>query len=105
MVNLQPLVDRGLITMEALAQPAEETLFVALSVKLADGEAEAGALAISRGYILATDDRKARRITVEQHAGLCLLGTLDLLREWQQVAGPSEADLRHVLHQISQRAT
>lgn len=104
-IDLQPFFDAGLLTQEALAGSAEEALFVEFGASVADGEAEAAALAVNRGYILATDDRKARRIVVERYASLRLTSTLELLREWQQTAEPPDAVLRDALKLISTRAT
>jgi hypothetical protein len=104
-VDLQPLNERGLLTDETLRGPVEETLFVQLSARLQDGEAEAAALAINRGYILATDDRKARRVVSEIHPRLRLSNTLQLVWEWQQAAGPSDAHVADALRRIAARAT
>src|SRR5439155_451800 len=59
-VDLQPLLDADLLTEEEPSTDDEETSYAALAASLAGGEAEAAALAIRRGYILATDERKAR---------------------------------------------
>jgi hypothetical protein len=104
-IDLQPFFDAGLLTEEAIVGPAEEALFVEFGAHVADGEAEAAALAVNRGYILATDDRKARRIVMERHASVRLTGTLELLREWQQAEGPPDTILRDALKLISTRAT
>jgi predicted nucleic acid-binding protein len=105
LVDLQPLIDLGLLTQEQLCGSAEETLFVAFGVSLADGEAEAAALAVHRGYSLATDDRKARRVVTEKHPALRLTGTLELMREWQQTTAPAEAAVADALRRIADRAT
>jgi hypothetical protein len=104
-VELKPFFDAGLLVEEALAEAVEEALFVEFGASVADGESEAAALAVNRGYILATDDRKARRVVVERHASLRLTNTLELLREWQQTAGPPDGLLRDALQLISTRAT
>src|SRR5438876_3331310 len=48
-VDLQPLIAVGLLSEVLIDSPVEEALFVELSATLADGEAEAGALASHRG--------------------------------------------------------
>jgi predicted nucleic acid-binding protein len=105
LVDLRSLIDLGLLAQEELCGSAEEALFVAFGISLADGEAEAAALAVNRGYILATDDRKARRIVTEKHPALRLAGTLELIREWQQTAAPAEAEVAEALRRIADRAT
>jgi hypothetical protein len=104
-VNLQPLIDQALLSEEWLKTSEEEALFVAFGASLADGEAEAAALAVRRGYLLATDDRKARRTVTERHPTARLTSTLELLKEWQALARPLDAELRHALLRISERAT
>jgi len=104
-VDLEPLIRAGVLTEEELRDRAEEALFVELGLTLADGEAEAAALAISRGYVLATDDRKARRVVAERHPSARLTGTLELLHAWQSAAAPSEAEVADALRRISERAT
>jgi predicted nucleic acid-binding protein len=103
-VDLDPLVQLRLVAVEELQDPAEEALFVQFTAQLADGEAEAAALAITRGYILASDDRKARRVVTAASHLTQLSGTLELIREWQDVTGIPAADVAAVLHLIAERA-
>jgi predicted nucleic acid-binding protein len=103
-VDLEPLLQATLLE-ELVLQAHEEACFVELAKVIADGEAEAGSLAVSRGCALATDDRKARRIIGERWPSLRLLGTLELLREWQETARPTDALLAEILRRISERAT
>lgn len=104
-VDLEPLIAAGLLREQQLQGPAEEALFVEFGARLADGEAEAAAIAASRGYILATDDRKARRIVTERYAAVRLSSTLELLREWQLAVAPPEAEVTEALWRIAERAT
>jgi predicted nucleic acid-binding protein len=104
-IELQPLIDSELLTQERLSGPQEEALFVELGTQLADGEAEAAALAANRGYALATDDRKARRVIGERCRTVALTGTLELLHEWQLGAHIGDAALAVALRRIRDRAT
>jgi hypothetical protein len=104
-VDLEPLIGAGALREEPLQGPEEEALFVEFSIQLADGEAEAAALSVNRGYTLATDDRKAQRVVREKEATVRLSGTLELLRKWQIIAGSSEAEVGDVLRRIAKRAT
>jgi len=103
-VDLEPLLQLSLLVIEELQEPAEETLFVQFSEQVADGEAEAAALAIRRGYILATDDRKARRVVTTGHQSVQLISTPELIREWQDEAGIQEEDMADVLRRVAERA-
>jgi len=104
LVDLEPLLQLSLLVIEDLQDPKEEALFVRFSEQIADGEAEGAALAIHRGCILATDDRKARQVVTADHPALRLISTLELIREWQDEAGIQEADMANVLRRIAERA-
>ena len=103
-VDLQPLIDRGLLQEEQL-EHEEETMFAQWAARMGDGEAEAAALAVGRSYVLATDDRKARRMLSGAYAALRLTSTLELLREWQESARPGATEMAELLRRISERAT
>jgi hypothetical protein len=104
-VDLDPLVRLGLLEEQQLEVPQEEALFVEFSATLADGEAEAAALAVTRSFALATDDRKARRIVGERSPGLQLYSTLEIIREWQICCAVTDADIAASLCRVSDRAT
>jgi hypothetical protein len=105
LVDLEPLLEMSLLEELQLWDPQERALFIELSVTLEDGEAEAAALAIVRGYALATDDRKARRVVAERSAGLRLYSTLEIIREWQICCAVSDASVATALRRVADRAT
>lgn len=104
-VDLQPLMDANLLVEEQPSTDEKEALYVTLAASLAGGEAEAAALAIRRGYILATDERKARNRIRRDHPSVRLLTTQELLHEWQHVCGASDAEAAAVIRRISERAS
>jgi hypothetical protein len=65
-VDLRRLTDSGLLKVCSTETSAEESLYVELAAELDDGEALSLALSLSRGFGLATDDRKATRIARER---------------------------------------
>src|SRR5687767_537120 len=69
-VDLQPLLDGGVLRELQLVDEAELGLFVQFAARLNDGEAEAAALAVQHGYLFATDDRKARRVVSEAYPSI-----------------------------------
>src|SRR6266540_3934446 len=79
-IDLKPALDAGILRTCDAATDAETALFVELAVALDDGEAMCLAIAQSRGWTLATDDRKARRIAAER--GVPLISTPELLKQW-----------------------
>src|SRR5437868_10196598 len=61
-IDLRPLIAGGVLRPCDPAPGVEAALYVQLAVELDDGEAAALAVAQARGWALATDDRKARRL-------------------------------------------
>ena len=104
-IDVSPVVAEGLITVVRLDHPEEEALFVDLAVSVDDGEAVTGALALCRGYLVATDDRKARRILSERGQRLGLVSTLELVQSWAEAASVADSELRNVLEAIRSGAS
>jgi predicted nucleic acid-binding protein len=63
-----------------------------------DGEAMCLAIAEQRGWIVATDDRKA--IRVAQQAGMTVVSCPALVRAWADANGPDQSTLHKVLQNI-----
>ncbi|HLI78113.1 MAG TPA: hypothetical protein VKV02_14300 [Acidobacteriaceae bacterium] len=63
-----------------------------------DGESMCLALAEQRGWVVATDDRRA--IRVAQQAGLTVVSCPQLLKAWADAATPDQATLIRVLQDI-----
>ena len=104
-IDASTLVAEGLITVVRLDHPEEEALFVDLAVSVDDGEAVTGALALCRGYLVATDDRKARRILSERGQGVGLVSTLELVKSWAEAASVDASELRNALEAIRSGAS
>ena len=81
-VDLSTLIDEGLLLVLRLETPSEEASFVELAAVLDDGEAVTGAIALTRGHMVAIDDRKAKRVLGEKAPGMRLVSTLELMRQW-----------------------
>ncbi len=83
-------------------QPAgfqEQALFVQYAAQFrSDGEAMCLAIAKSRGWLVATDDRKAVRIA--KAIGLSVISCPELVKKWADSAKPSADKLLHVLVEI-----
>lgn len=97
-IDLKPALDAGVLRTCDVASEAETALFVELAVVLDDGEAMCLAIAKSRGWTLATDDRKARRIAAER--GVALLSTPELLKQWATLTALGEVEVARVLQNI-----
>ena len=106
-------VTREIISLESaikanclrLCEPVnvmELELYLELAVSLDDGEAMALALAKSRGWQLATDDRKALALAAKLDVGI--ITTPELVKCWADQSDAEPAVLRDVLLQIQTRA-
>ncbi len=100
-IDLQPLLNDGLL--EVISSDIEEELltFIDLTQEVGEGEAMTAALAIHRGCIVVTDDRKASRILFAR--GVALRTSLDLIRAWGEDPTVTQAVLRTALVDLRQR--
>ena len=100
-VDLQPLLNDGLL--EVISSGVEEELltYIDLSQEVGEGEAMTAALAIHRGCIVVTDDRKASRVLIAR--GVVLRTSLDLIRVWSESQIVTRAVLRTALTDLRQR--
>jgi hypothetical protein len=97
--DLTPLVSAGALDLCGPNDQKELDLFTQYaSVFRSDGEAMCLALAEARGWVIATDDRKAIRIA--QQAGLTVLSSPQLLKTWSNVAKPDPAIVVQSLRDI-----
>lgn len=96
-LDLKPAVDAGSLQICEL-MPAEMSLFVQLATHLDDGEAAAIAVAKHRGWKLATDDRKARRLATE--IGVALLSTPEILSLWAKETKANDATITALIRKI-----
>lgn len=90
-IDLGPLLNSGHLS---IIEPDETELeaFIDLTQALDDGEAMTVAVALRRGYAVATDDRQVRRFVARD---VPLISTLDLIKSW--------ADRERVARQLLQR--
>ena len=79
-IDLGEAIDAGHITVCKLEGQQETDWFVHYAQQLDDGEASVLALAKSRGWTVATDDRKARRIATEH--GIKVISTSEMIHMW-----------------------
>jgi predicted nucleic acid-binding protein len=92
-VDLAPLISSAALEILTAEDEDELQTFVDRAVNLDDGEAMTAALAIHRGLILVTDDRKAERLLTGR---VRLRATLDLVKSWAD--GKNIGD--DVLHEV-----
>lgn len=81
-VDLGEYLESGVLVRCDVGAAAETELYVRLAAELDDGEAMALALAKTRGWSLATDDRKARRLS--EKMTVPVLTTPQIVRIWAE---------------------
>jgi predicted nucleic acid-binding protein len=89
-VNLSTFFESGTLQSCDVEASAEEELYVAYALELDDGEAMSLAIAQSRDFALATDERKARRVISEDASGLVLISTAEIVHAWSANADRSD---------------
>lgn len=104
-IDLQPLIDAGLLEIVSLNSEDEENTFISFAAILGDdGEAITGAIAIHRDWIVGTDDRKARAFFSRSEPPLRVISTLELIKCWADVDSPSFEEIKGVLRNVRLRA-
>jgi predicted nucleic acid-binding protein len=104
-VDLDPLIDNGTLAICDIQGQTEDMLYVNYASLLDDGEAMSLALAISRGFHLVTDERKARRLFMAAaNDSKRLVSTSELIRGWAEAEGIERRQLSEILNLIYNRA-
>ena len=98
-VDLSPWKTSGVLQLCAPADQTEQVRFSHHAAQFrSDGEAMCIAIAEQRGWLFATDDRKA--IRVARLAGLTVVSCPELVKRWADATGPDRATLHQVLLDI-----
>ena len=98
-VDLTPFVTSGVLTPCQPDDAQEQAQYVHYATLFrSDGEAMCLALAECRGWIVATDDRRA--IRVAQQADLIVVSCPVLMKRWADVTKRDQATVCKVLHDI-----
>lgn len=104
-IDLRPLIESGLLTVCHVEGSQEAELYVDYASTLDDGEAMSLAIALSRGFTLATDERKARRLFLEAAPDASrLTSTSALLRRWAETEAVAPDRLKSALLNVVRRA-
>ena len=97
--DLSGLISSGVLTVCDPASQQELDRFTHYAaIFRSDGEAMCLAIAEQRGWVVATDDRKA--IWVAQQAGMTVISCPALVKAWADATGPDQATLNKVLQDI-----
>jgi hypothetical protein len=106
-VDVGPLIMSGLIEVLTLEGDEEMAHFLTLasSSRIDDGEAMSGALAHSRGLVVATDDKAALRLFGRHSPPIPTCSTASLVRHWVECAAVDAPTLARALVDIRERAS
>lgn len=105
-IQVDDLITAGILKICTLENQLEESLYVNYAGLVGDGEAMSIAIAEVRGYTIATDDRKARRVALEAFADVRrLLFTSDLIHQWADEEFIATERLKAALLDIRKRAS
>jgi predicted nucleic acid-binding protein len=99
---LRPHFASGLLDLVAPRGAVEIAAFVRYARALDDGEAMALAIAECRGWMLATDDRKA--VAAATAAKVPVRSTPHLIKRWEDAAAVEDCEINSILSRIKQRA-
>ena len=80
----------------------ENELLVRFASEVDDGEAVCLAIAKSRGWSVATDDRKAQRLARE--CGISVVTTPELIKRWADASEASHKEVSAVVRRVRDRA-
>jgi predicted nucleic acid-binding protein len=97
-IDLEPIITTGLLHECDLEGEEEAELFVQMATKLDDGEAVCFALAKSRGWVLATDERPTENLA-KKHS-VTIITTPELVKQWADKTKASEEEVARVLWNI-----
>ena len=102
-VDLKSLFADESLVLCRLETEEEFEHYLYFAKRLDDGEAEALALGLSRGWTVATDDKKAVRIATEHD--IKTVSTLQILLHWAKKNRIGKKDFRNVMTQIQRLAS
>lgn len=100
-IQFEAAITQGLLSVVDFDSESEEEAFVNYAFELGDdGESATCAIAIHRGWAIATDDKKAASFSQKEAPHLQVLSTLEIIKNWAEEANLSSTTLRTVLAAI-----
>ena len=100
-IQLKLAIEEQILTITDFDSEGEESLFIDYAFTLGDdGEASTAAIAIHRGWSMATDDKKAISLFQKETPYLEIISTLEIVKYWSQRVNLDSYELRKVLESI-----
>ena len=100
-IHFEKAILQGLILVVDFESELEEETFINYAFELGDdGESATFAIAISRGWAVATDDKKATSFFQKEAPYLQILSTLEIVKYWSEQDQLKPTELAAVLYAI-----
>jgi hypothetical protein len=101
-IDLDRYLAAGVLQTCDFVGEEEIELFVQMAIPLGDGEAACFAIAARRGWVLATDDRRAKKFAGD--SSLAVITTPELVKLWAENTSASDEEVVTVLQNIQKFA-
>jgi predicted nucleic acid-binding protein len=99
-IHFESVIAQGLLVAVDFESESEEEAFVNYAANLDDGEAATGAIAINRGWAIATDEKKATNFFSQESRSLKIISTPEIIKYWSEAAKIEQLTLNYVLREI-----
>lgn len=99
-IQFETAIAQSLLTVVDFESEEEVESFVNYAAILDDGESATCAIAVQRGWALATDDKRAIAFVQQGASYLQVISTPDIIKHWSEEAGVDSPALRDVLNAI-----
>jgi hypothetical protein len=100
-LQFETAISQRLLGVVDFESDAEAETFINYAFELGDdGESATGAIALHRGWAMATDDKKAISFFQKAAPQIQVLSTLNIIKHWSDRAGVSKNELRTVLRAV-----
>ena len=103
-VSVLSLVQSGMLELHSFQQEKYIQSYIPFAQHVPDTKAALLTLTTVQNGILASDDRRTRRIFRQFAPGATLLGTLSFLHAWQKQLTVGQADMQTIVRLIKQKA-
>jgi predicted nucleic acid-binding protein len=100
-IDLQLLIDQGVLILVDLNLEIEAETRVSFATVLDDGEAVTGAIALHRNWAIATDDKAAIRLFGREAPHLQIITTPELIKYWVDRTEPPPEVVNRWLQDIT----
>lgn len=104
-IQFEAAISKSLLVVTDFESDAEAETFVNYAFAMGDdGESATGAIAVHRGWAIATDDKKAILFFRQEVPQLKIISTLEVVKYWSEQSIHNASELRNVLDAIRVKA-